>query len=273
MPLKLNPGCFYGTLSKSFEASDLKLTEIIYPPAHRTPEHFHESAYFSLTLTGAHTKFYGPQRVQCAPQTLIFHPPYQRQSGYCGESGGRSFLIEIARRLLDRLDCHPIITERLFVFQKGAMIWLARRLYKEFRQQDELSALTIEGLLLEMLAEASRRRVKKLHRQPPPWLGQAKEIIHARFWENLTISSLGQSVGVHPVYLATEFRRAYRLTVGEQIRKLRIDFACHKLSTTAAPLVEIALESGFSSQSHFSTTFKRVTGMTATEYRASFRSP
>jgi len=36
-----------------------------------------------------------------------------------------------------------------------------------------------------------------------------------------------------------------------------------------APLVEIALSAGFSEQSHFSRTFKRLTGLTPSEYRSS----
>jgi len=273
MPINLRSGCFYGTLAKRFDTSDLKLTEIIYPPDHQTPEHSHERAYFALTLRGAHTKFYGPQSVQCAPDTLIFHPPFQRQSGHSSKWGAQSFLIEIEPELLDRLCSYPLITDRLAVFREGTMTLFARRLYKEFRQPDELSALTVEGLLLEMLAEASRGSTNNSHRQPPRWLQHAKELIHARFSENLTIRSIARSVGVHPVYLASEFRRAYHITVSEQIRKLRIDFACCQLSTTATPLVEIALESGFSSQSHFSTTFKRVMGITATQYRALFSPP
>jgi AraC family transcriptional regulator len=273
MSLKLRPGCFYGTPSKRFDTSDLRLTEIVYPPEHKTPEHLHERAYFALTLKGAHTKFYGQQRVQCGPQTLIFHPPYQRQSGYSSKAGAQSFLIEIEPRLFDRLCSYPLTTDSLVIFRGGAMNLFARRLYKEFRQRDELSALMIEGLLLEMLAEATRGYGNKPHRKPPHWLEQAKEMIYAQFSESLTVSSIARTVGVHPVYLASEFRRAYHITIGEQIRKLRIDFACCKISTTAASLVEIALESGFSSQSHFSTSFRRVMGMTATQYRSFFRSP
>jgi AraC family transcriptional regulator len=78
---------------------------------------------------------------------------------------------------------------------------------------------------------------------------------------------------VHPVYLACAFRRHYRSTVGEYVRRLRVEFACRELSATRAPLAQVALAAGFADQSQFSRTFKRVVGLTPTEYRKMFRAP
>jgi hypothetical protein len=36
--------------------------------------------------------------------------------------------------------------------------WAGRRLYGEFRQEDDVSTLAIEGLLLELPAEGARAR-------------------------------------------------------------------------------------------------------------------
>ena len=137
MSLRLSPGCFYGKLSKGCEISGLRLAEIVYLPKHKTLEHVHERAYFSLTLQGGYTKRYGKQSVQCIPETLVFHPPDQKQSGYC-EKGGRSFIIEIAPQVLDRLENPSVTSERLTISRGGVLTWLATRLYKEFRVMDEL---------------------------------------------------------------------------------------------------------------------------------------
>jgi AraC-like DNA-binding protein len=55
---------------------------------------------------------------------------------------------------------------------------------------------------------------------------------------NLSLSFIAQSVGVHPVHLAHSFRRYYRCSVGEYVRRLRIGFACRQLSKTDTPLVQ-----------------------------------
>lgn len=134
---------------------------------------------------------------------------------------------------------------------------------------DEVSPLVIEGITLELMAEASRRAVRcSEDRRPPRWLKQTREFLDTHFTDNLSCSDIAVSVGVHPVHLAREFRRHYKCTLGEYTRQLRVEFACRELSKADASLVDIALTSGFSSQSHFSTVFKRLTGMSPAHYRS-----
>jgi len=121
-----------------------------------------------------------------------------------------------------------------------------------------------------MLAEVSRRQVRVSDHKPPRWLAQALELLREQFSEHLTIAYLARSVGVHPVHLAREFRKFYRCTIGEYIRQLRIEYACRKLSISDASLAAIASGAGFSDQSHFSRTFKRLVDMTPAQYRAAF---
>jgi len=93
--------------------------------------------------------------------------------------------------------------------------------------------------------------------------------VHDRFQESISLAEVAEFAEVHPVSLARAFRKTYHCTVGDYVRRLRIESACQKLSSSDASLVEIALSSGFSEQSHFSRTFKRLTGLTPSEYRSS----
>ena len=273
MGLRLSSGCFYGDLSKSCEVSGFRLTELIHPPEQQTHQHSHERAYFSLTLSGTYTKLYGRRVVKCTPRTLVFHPPGQTQSGFCDAVGARSFIIELAPPVLEFVSQKGLQTERVSLFREGPLLWTAARLYKEFRQMDDLSPLAVEGLSLTMTAEAARASRGSVRRSPPRWLEQAREILRASFSGDLTVAGVAQTVGVHPVHLAVEFRRFYGSSPAEYVRRLRVEFACRALSGPPAPLIDVALAAGFSSQSHFTTTFKRLTGMTPTEYRAAFRAP
>jgi AraC family transcriptional regulator len=74
-------------------------------------------------------------------------------------------------------------------------------------------------------------------------------------------------VGVHPDHLVHAFRRQYHCTVGEYVRQLRIEFACRQITSSDMPLAEIAVEAGFADQSHFTKTFKRLVGMTPSEFQ------
>jgi AraC family transcriptional regulator len=85
------------------------------------------------------------------------------------------------------------------------------------------------------------------------------------------LKTIADSVAVHPVHLVRTFRRFYRSTVGEYLRRLRIEFASQQLAGTDTPLADIALASGFADQCHFTRTFKRLTGLTPARYRALYR--
>jgi AraC family transcriptional regulator len=148
---------------------------------------------------------------------------------------------------------------------------LGTRLYKEFRQSDELSPLAIEGLTLELLAECSRQASRTGDRHPPRWLLAVSDLVQARFREPLTLGAIAETVGVHPAHLARVFRRFHGCTLGDHVRRLRVEFACHRLTTSDAPLVDIALATGFSDQSHFSNAFRRHTGMTPAAFRRAAR--
>jgi AraC family transcriptional regulator len=97
-------------------------------------------------------------------------------------------------------------------------------------------------------------------------------MIVEHFSETLTLTQIAQVVGVHPVYLATAFRKKFGLTIGEFVRKLRIEHACDELIKGDLPLAAIALDAGFVDQSHFSKVFKLQVGTTPANYRRIFRS-
>ena len=263
---RLSRGQFCGSLLNRHELGSFTLTEYAYPPNLDLSKHEHEQVYFSVVLEGAYDENFGARARSCRPLTFTFHPSGESHSDCFHRTGGRIFSVELERSWIDRMhELSPLI-EDSFAFDGGVLPKLALKMYREFRDLDELSHLTIEGLSLEVIAETARRRTYKLDRKPPRWLSDARELLQEHFAEPLTLSLIAQQVGVHPVHLAREFRRHYQLTVGEFIRKRRVEYACQQLSTSNRPLADIAMAAGFSQQSHFSKTFKRFTGMTPKQY-------
>jgi AraC family transcriptional regulator len=221
-------------------------------------------------MQGNYTESYGSKTRECTSSTLLFHPPGELHAEHFHDAGGRSFIIEIAPDWLTDVRGHLIVADNSADFHGGEFEFLSRKLYREFVQPDGASSLIIEGLVMEMLGETQRRNAAG-HHHSPRWLQQAKEQLHARFAENLTLAEVAQNVGIHPVHLAQTFHKTYHCTVGEYLRKLRIEYACHELATSAKPIVEIALAAGFCDQSHFTRTFKRIIGAAPSQYRESIR--
>ncbi len=271
MSLQLPPGSLYGETLRSCKISSFDLSERRYPARFRTPKHSHKQALFCFVVQGEYTETYDRKTRECCASALLFHPADETHAEHFHDSGGRSFIIEISPEWLERMREYTAVMDVPAQFRGGAPELLARRLYKEFTQMDGVSALVIEGLMLEMIGEASRHNAQAGATQSPRWLQQARDLLHSRFTEHLTLAEVAQNVGVHPVHLAQTFHKSYRRTIGDYVRQLRIEYACNELSASETPIVEIALAAGFCDQSHFTRTFKRCVGVAPSQYRESTR--
>lgn len=253
------------------ELADFSLSESFYPANSVMARHTHELAHISIVLRGAYAERYGRRERLAEPSILVVHPPGEDHSVTFKSAGARIFSIHFKPLWLERVRDYSRILDSPADFSGPNPACLALRLYREFRTTDEVAPLMIEGLALEIIAAASRR-ANSTEQKIPRWLQQARDLIHATFAGQVTLAATGAAVGVHPVYLAATFRKHYGCTVGEYVRRLRIEAACREISGTDVPLSEIAPACGFYDQSHFTNIFKRHTGMTPAQYRAAFRS-
>jgi methylphosphotriester-DNA--protein-cysteine methyltransferase len=78
-------------------------------------------------------------------------------------------------------------------------------------------------------------------------------------------------VGIHPAHLARTFRARYGRSIGDYVRRLRIERAAGELSDSSAAIAEIGLRAGFFDQSHLSRVFRDYTGQTPAAFRAAAR--
>jgi AraC family transcriptional regulator len=157
---------------------------------------------------------------------------------------------------------------------------IAGRVYREFAEQDTAADLVIDGLLATMTAYAVRANTGSRRadiRRPyhestsGPWLERVRELLHSEFRSRLRLETLAEFAGVHEVHLARSFKRKYGCSPMYYIRRLRFAWARNELTTSDRPIAEIAIEAGFTDQSHFGRHFRRLTGMSPAAYRSSGR--
>lgn len=259
-------GRFYGTLRRRAEVAGIGLSETVYGAGARLPLHAHDSPYFCLVLRGGYAESDGRSERACRPSTLVFHPAGEPHANRFGADGGACFNLEFGSAWAARMPaglCRPAALT-------GQAVGIAARLQRELHVMDDVSHLAIESLALELLVLAARRRDAG-PAWPPPWLEQAEELIRARFAGPLALSEIAAAVHRHPVHLARQFRRHHGCTIGDFVRRLRLDLACRRLAATDEPLARIALDCGFAGQSPFSTSFRRAFGMAPRQYRDMFR--
>jgi AraC family transcriptional regulator len=142
------------------------------------------------------------------------------------------------------------------------------RLHDELFATDLAAPLALEGGILEVLAVASRSMVNESSHTEPRWLRRVHELLHDQLGEPLALSQIANEVGVNASHVARTFRKRYGCTMGDYMRRLRIERASHELEACETPISAIALRAGFFDQSHFSKVFRRHTGMSPAEYRA-----
>jgi AraC family transcriptional regulator len=263
----IQPCRFHGETLSERVVGGLRLVERRYPPGLETPKHSHDRAYACLIIEGSSVQISGDRRRERCPMMALLYPPGETQSERFGERGSRIFSVELADSLFARLDACAPVRVRSVDSDGGPLAWLAAKMFEEFRRDDDLAPLAIEGLALEMLAAAGRGARAASGPRAPAWLARARELLRERFAERLSLAEIAAAVGVHPVYLSAEFRRRYGATVGDYVRALRVEFACRELASSDAPLVGVALAAGFANQAHFTRAFRRATGLTPRQYR------
>ncbi|MCB1022981.1 MAG: helix-turn-helix transcriptional regulator, partial [Acidobacteria bacterium] len=128
------------------------------------------------------------------------------------------------------------------------------------------SALVVDGLTLEMLGTALNQKTSGEDRQPK-WLLRIVERLNAEFLEFPSVVQLAIDENVHPVYLARVFRRYYHQSIGEYVRNLQVKYSAELMLDLDLSLAQIALQAGFSDQSHFTRVYKQATGTTPGKYR------
>ncbi len=99
---------------------------------------------------------------------------------------------------------------------------------------------------------------------------KAKEFIDKNFGTECSLSAIAEQVHVSPNYLHFLFKNQSGQSPLDYVVEKRIENAKRQLIGTDHSLLDIALDSGFSSQSYFGKVFREKTGMSPQKYRKRF---
>ena len=259
---EIKPQYFGGDLTAHRSGAGVRLSEVDYGTARRWEPHTHWKAFFALLLRGRYVEDFGRTSLEYAPLDLGFHPESTEHTDRIATGHTRFFLIEIDETWVRRareLGGDAALAPRMCSGRSHA---LALRLYRDFASGDGLPADT-ETLVFELLGGLLPRR----GRPRPPWLETAIEALRCEYPRRLTLAELARQLRLHPVYLSRAFRDHTGSSFSRCATEARVRYAARRLGDPAASLAEIALDAGFTDQSHFTRVFKRETGTTPGAYR------
>jgi transcriptional regulator GlxA family with amidase domain len=98
-------------------------------------------------------------------------------------------------------------------------------------------------------------------------LQQVLDYIHTHLDQDLSLAELAETLNLSPTHFATAFKQSIEVSPHQYVIQQRVERAKLMLSKTDLAIADIALQVGFSSQSHLNQQFKRLTGMTPKQVR------
>lgn len=260
--MRLGAGQFLGTRLGLHLFQGLTVTSYGYPAAAALPNHEHERAYVSFPLQGSYEEHHGRSTAGCKPGEGVFHPAGEVHRDRFNALGATILSIELEERWVEEIrDLGWSARERCVL--RGGVVEQARRLARLLRLVPSVSSLRLGASLLELLADLPARTRE---RSVPKWMNRVLERLRSSP-ERPSLDSLAAVAGVNPVHLIRTFRFSQGCTIGDWIRRTRIERAIEAMRDSRRSLADIALSCGFSDQSHLSREFRRATGTTPREFR------
>jgi AraC family transcriptional regulator len=166
--------------------------------------------------------------------------------------------------------------EHRVIFQDPTILHMAQLLKAEVLHGGLAGDLYVESLR-NVLAVHLLRNHTQVGVQPKPEvadleglkLKQLKDYIEDHLAENLGIAALAALVPMSQFHFARAFKAAIGESPHRYIMQRRIERAKLLLSIAQLSVAEVAYQTGFSNQSHFTAQFRKAIGMTPKQFRAS----
>ena len=241
----------FGRVMRHREFGGLNLYDVSLPQRLKLPFHVHRMTQLCIVLEGNYVEEARSQQRILTPGAVLLRPAEEVHRNSVGTHNVRTLLVDFEPERSASLALNEFLAKPVY-FPPG-VLWNSIQ-----GLEDEMeSAVAAEGIILLMVARATRIVQQTPRKKLPVWLEKANEIIHSCYREKIRLSSLASEVKVHPVTLAIGFRRHFGITIERYTLRLRLMEARQLLLESNLPLSRIADDLGFYDQSHFGRAFKR----------------
>lgn len=246
-----------------------RVREVAYEPGLRQARHAHAETTVTLVVAGSLRETVGSAQEIARALSIVVKPGDTEHADQFGEHGTRTVQIGLTAQEAAALrEWEPAARQWRWT-HAGPAVPAFLRLLACFR-----SSPSDDGLLERGVADvlASLRDVgDDTRRDPPGWLLRAREEMDD-VGCGVRVRDVAAQAGVHPVYLARQFRRFFGSSVVSYLQRARMTRAADLIASSSMPLSAVAFQAGFADQSHLSRSFRAATGFTPGAYAGFIRS-
>lgn len=218
--------------------------------------HSHNNAHITLFLKGGTSEKRKNLSTDVGPGSLLFYHSDELHLNHNTLFPSKNINIEIEDQLLKELQITEAVIEKS-VQNTTLTKFLILKIFRECIIADTFSSDTI-SMLFAQLSNAHNHLER--FEKGPLWVKSLNELLNDCWNENPNLKDLAQVLNLNPITISKNFPRYFGCTLGEYMRRIKINRSLSLIQTSKINLTEIALECGFADQSHFIRTFKSQTG-------------
>lgn len=262
--LSLNRGHYLGKVVDICYADGVIAGLTTYPQKNLTNQmHYHENLHISFVLQGGSFERRNRNEYERLIGNIMLYHAGEAHKNIQKLFPSKNMNLELENDFLAKHAISEQTIESALLYRPEGKI-LMLKMYKELLESDAFSCTSINMLVLDLISRVAKANYKK---EAPSWLKTIHELLNDLWNENLTLTDLSKAATVHPITISKNFHRYFYCTFGEYMRKLRIEKSLALINETSLSLTKISYACNFADQSHFTRTFKELTGFLPFEYK------
>jgi len=253
--------------------------------------HVHDHHEFLYVFDGLGTQLVEDLEIACGAGDFFLFPAGQRHQSHVAPGHGfRAAVISLRESLFSSLQeadrrCLSVLGQLRRLAARDNMLPLStegservgrslRALVGEFESRKPGHECAAKALMMEVLTTVLRDPGYRPDRAGalPPLSHEAlvEEVLwylQANYMSPVTVEDVLKFVPMSRSHFHAVFRQVTGKTMISRLREIRVERACELLAGTHLGVLEISLQCGFNSLSHFCHTFKALAGASPREYR------
>ena len=162
-------------------------------------------------------------------------------------------------------DLAALVAECLQEYSGVEYLYGTGNVYSTFKEMSASYKDSVETLKMNHQTEI--RQPDESADKIQDYVERTKQYIEVWFRKDISLSDCAQSVGISPYYLSHIFKERTGMTFIEYLSGVRVGEAKRLCAETDMTINEISEQCGYMNVTYFCKVFKRMTGMTISEFR------